>query len=261
MNAIRFYSTLFLFCIAMLATAQQHYKFRVYLKDKGTVNYSLDNPEQFLTKESITRKKRQNVKIDDLDFPISPDYFTLVQKAGGNIVSHSKWFKTFVVELNDSTKINDIVQLSFVDSAKYIWRGMDKKEQNFVRPRLVLPDCDENPKSENYFGITEKQFALHNAQNMALSGFTGKGMKVAVIDAGFTNTDVIPQFSGFAGYQNFVPSGDVFASSDHGTAVFSTMSLNMPKTIVGSAPAAKYWLLRSEDVASEFPVEEDYWVR
>jgi subtilisin family serine protease len=31
--------------------------------------------------------------------------------------------------------------------------------------------------------------------------------------------------------------------------------------MVGSAPEASYYLLRSEDSKSEFPVEEDYWVR
>jgi subtilisin family serine protease len=86
---------------------------------------------------------------------------------------------------------------------------------------------------------------------------------VAVIDAGFTNVDVIPLFSSvnMRGWKNFVPEGDIFASSDHGTKVLSTMATNQPGILMGSAPEAEYWLLRSEDVTSEFPVEEDYWVR
>ncbi len=39
------------------------------------------------------------------------------------------------------------------------------------------------------------------------------------------------------------------------------MALNKPGVMMGSAPDASYWLLCSEDVSSEFPVEEDYWVR
>jgi subtilisin family serine protease len=34
----------------------------------------------------------------------------------------------------------------------------------------------------------------------------------------------------------------------------------MPGIINGTAPGAKYMLLRTEDVLSEFPVEEDYWI-
>ncbi|HAC73773.1 MAG TPA: serine protease, partial [Porphyromonadaceae bacterium] len=72
---------------------------------------------------------------------------------------------------------------------------------------------------------------------MVLSGFTGKGINVAVIDAGFTNADVIPQFGdvNLAGFRSFVPEGDIFASSDHGTKVFSTMAANLPGVMVGSA--------------------------
>jgi hypothetical protein len=88
-------------------------------------------------------------------------------------------------------------------------------------------------------------------------------MLVGVIDAGFTNFDVIPRFESvrLGGYMDFVPSGSIFASSDHGTKVLSTMATDLPGVMIGSAPEATYWLLRSEDTTSEFPVEEDYWVR
>ena len=29
--------------------------------------------------------------------------------------------------------------------------------------------------------------------------------------------------------------------------------------MVGTAPQAEYWLIKSEDSRSEFPIEEDYW--
>ena len=255
---------LLLFSISAFAqNDQQQYKFRVYLKDKGKTEFSASNPEKFLTKQAIERKNRQQVTIDETDFPISANYFNLITNAGGKPVSHSKWFKTIVVQLKDSAQINDIVKLSFVDSAKYIWRGMERNFSNPVRPRLGLLDCLEERGLENHFGLTEEQFALHNAQSMSLSGFTGKGINVAVIDAGFTNADVIPQFGkiNIVGFKSFVPEGDIFASSDHGTKVFSTMAVNIPNVMIGSAPAAMYHLLRSEDMRSEFPVEEDYWVR
>lgn len=252
------------FSIALPAqNTQLHYRFRVYLKDKGNPVFPVSEPEKFLTPQAIKRKKQQQVKIDQSDLPISPDYFNQLKNAGGKPVSHSKWFKTIVIQLKDSAQINAILQLPFVDSARYVWRGIEQNHCNPVRPRLGWPDCPDKNGQKNYFGLTEKQFALHNAQQMVLSGFTGKGINIAVIDAGFTNADVIPQFGdvNLAGFESFVPAGDIFASSNHGTKVFSTMAANLPGIMVGSAPSAKYYLLRSEDVASEFPVEEDYWVR
>ena len=37
------------------------------------------------------------------------------------------------------------------------------------------------------------------------------------------------------------------------------MAANSPKVLVGTAPEARYWLLRCEDQTTEQPVEEDYW--
>ncbi|MDO5664209.1 MAG: S8 family serine peptidase [Bacteroidia bacterium] len=255
---------LLLFSISLSAqNARQQYKFRVYLKDKGKIDFSVSEPEKFLSPKAIERKKQQQVKIDETDFPISPNYFNLIISAGGKPVSYSKWFKTITVQLKDSAQINNILNLSFVDSAKYVWRGIERNYHNPVRPRLGLLDCLDEIGLENHLGLTEEQFALHNAKGMLLNGFSGEGINIAVIDAGFTNVDVIPQFgkTNVVGFKNFVPEGNIFTSSDHGTKVFSTMAINLPWVMMGSAPSAMYHLLRSEDTMSEFPVEEDYWVR
>ena len=41
--------------------------------------------------------------------------------------------------------------------------------------------------------------------------------------------------------------------------VLSCMAMNQPNVMVGTAPEASYWLLRSEDEYSENLVEQDYW--
>lgn len=240
-----------------------NYKFRVYLKDKGATTYSLDEPNRFLSKKAIERKQRQHVAIDETDFPISRDYFKLIEKAGGEVVSYSKWFQTMTVQVADSLAINGIMSLPFVDTVKYVWRGKDWKSSRQMRPRLEKSDCSQSASSDHPFGLTHDQFAVHSAKKLMLAGFQGKGIEVGVIDAGFTNYDVIPWFEtvDVRGFKDFVPVGDLFATSDHGTKVLSTMAVSQPGFMMGSAPEATYWLLRSEDVRSEFPVEEDYWVR
>ena len=259
---------LLLLLFSVVSTAQPltsplQYRFRIYLSDKGESGYSLDEPEKFLTVKAIERKKRQHVAIDAADLPISPDYFTLVEKTGATVVTHSKWMQTLTVQVADSLSIEQLIALPFVDSVKYVWRGTGYSYRHSIRPRLEMMECIDREPSDTLFGFTDGQFNIHNARQLALAGFRGKGMDVAVIDAGFTNVDVIPLFSSLnmRGWKNFVPEGDIFASSDHGTKVLSTMATNQPGLLMGSAPEADYWLLRSEDVTSEFPVEEDYWVR
>lgn len=257
--------------IGYAEASPQYYKFRVYLSDKGVSSYSLDKPEEFLSHKSIERKKVQNVAIDERDIPISQDYFNLIKKAGGDVVSHSKWMSTIVVMLKDSASIENIERLSFVDSAKYVWRGDRRPHGVFTRPRLVenVDCCEEKEDSTvSFFGKSESQFLLHNARALYSAGYMGKGKTIGVIDAGFTNFDVIPYFENVdvLGYGDFVSndyifSADILSANDHGTKVLSTMASYLPKRFVGSAPKATYLLMRSEDVVSEFMVEEDYWVR
>lgn len=244
-------------------TKTQFYKFRIYLKDKGYNEYSLEEPLQYLSQKSIERKEIQNVEIDERDFPISNDYFNLIEKAGSKVVTHSKWFNTIVVKVRDSIKIDEISSLSFVDSVQYVWKGSIGNYKKELRPRISQNITQNEYLTDTVYGYSFNQFKLHNATTLLNSGYRGKGINVGVIDAGFTNFDVIPAFStiNLIGYSDFVPEGDILSSSDHGTKVLSTMAVDIPGIMIGSAPEASYYLLRSEDVTSEYPVEEDYWVR
>ncbi len=46
----------------------------------------------------------------------------------------------------------------------------------------------------------------------------------------------------------------------HGLYCLSIIGANKPGQIIGSAPHAKFYLLRTEDAATEYPVEEQNWV-
>jgi subtilisin family serine protease len=50
-----------------------------------------------------------------------------------------------------------------------------------------------------------------------------------------------------------------YQETDHGTKVLSAMASRESEVLVGTAPEARYWLLRCEDQQTEQPVEEDYW--
>lgn len=101
-----------------------------------------------------------------------------------------------------------------------------------------------------------------HGDSLHAAGFRGKGMQIAVIDAGFYNADEISVFKGMdlLGTRDFVNShSDIYAENYHGMKVLSCMAANKPNVLVGTAPEASYWLLRSEDDDTEQPVEEDYW--
>lgn len=96
--------------------------------------------------------------------------------------------------------------------------------------------------------------------------FSGRGVNIAVFDAGFLGLE------NYAWYQklksegrikgefNLVGSGDIYQYSDHGTAVFSIIAGNAD-TLVGSAPDANFYLFITEDVSKERLEEEFHWGR
>ncbi len=99
-------------------------------------------------------------------------------------------------------------------------------------------------------------------------GYDGTGMTIAVLDAGFLHADTLRVFDSLwmngqiLGTKDFVSpqSPDIFGAHYHGAMVLSTMGGNWPGKMVGTAPHAHYWLLRSEDGGSEYLIEELNWV-
>ena len=261
---MRYIFALFFFVFFTSVSAQTpriEYKFRIHLADKGRTDYCISQPERFLSRAAIERRQRQNVPITEADLPISRDFFTQIERMGGRVVAHSNWLKTMVVHVPDSARAIQLERLSFVDSVQLVWRGHHNTNRIEMRPRLHNTENVE--RSDNFFGLTTYQFQMHNAKTMSKAGFRGRGKNIAVIDAGFANVDVIPFFDNLqlGGFRNFVPRGEVFTGNDHGTRVLSTISMYQPGLMIGSAPDATFWIMRSEDVATEFPVEEDYWIR
>ncbi|TAL62421.1 MAG: T9SS type A sorting domain-containing protein [Bacteroidetes bacterium] len=117
------------------------------------------------------------------------------------------------------------------------------------------------------YGTSFNQINMIGGVCMHNMGFDGAGMQIAVLDAGFYNVDSLPMFDSLRingqilGTWDFVENDTmVYDSHTHGTMVLSTMGGNVPGMIVGTAPKAKYWLLKTEEGATELVIEEDNWV-
>ena len=73
--------------------------------------------------------------------------------------------------------------------------------------------------------------------------------------------DSVRARNGFLGEKDFVAYDNSVNEDDtHGEMCLSTIAANVPGTMVGTAPDANFWLIRTEDVASEQPIEEHNWV-
>ena len=243
------------------ASAEKRYKYRVSLKDKVGTAYAVNQPQMFLSERAMERRNRQQLPVDETDLPVSRVYVNELLGTGARLVTTSKWNNTVVLEVQDTLLMDRIKEMPFVTGVKKVWMQPDSvPPRNKNRKKEVTNDVQ---KTSNDYGNAFFQASLHGADSLHAAGFTGKGMHVAVIDAGFYNADKIKFFKkmDLLGTRDVVnPKSDIYEENAHGMMVLSCMAANMKDVFVGTAPEASYWLLRSEDHDTEQPVEEDYWV-
>lgn len=239
------------------------YMYRVALTDKNGTPYTLDHPEEFLSSKSIARRTRQHLSVDSTDLPINPAYITAINSEDVEVVGHSKWSNTLLVRSKIPELVKRLSSLSCVKSISLVWTSPDSI--NSVSPRMKY-HTDFNrwdTVAQSYYGVTREQVEMIGGVRMHNHGFTGKGITIAILDAGFMNADLIPcmQNVNIVGWADFVvpKSKSVFKEMEHGTKVLSVMAVREPYVFVGTAPDASYWLLRCEDELTESPAEEDYW--
>ncbi len=242
-------------------TAAESYGFRVYLKDKAGSPYSTEEPEAFLSGESVRLRMAKNKAVTESDLPVSPAYIEALTTEGTTPIATSRWMNTVVVIAPDSLVACRLSSLPMVDSVKWVWKG-DRDNNLCERNQTGRLEPDE-PALKSPYGYADRQIRMHNGNKLHDKGFRGEGMRVAVIDAGFENADHITVFDSLRllGTHNVLnPERTVFEDDEHGTKVLSCMAANAPGIMVGTAPDASYLLIKSEDRRTEYPIEEDYWV-
>jgi hypothetical protein len=247
----------------VIVTDGNDYKFRLVLKDKGKPDFSIANPEAFLSVKAIQRRQKRNIPIDESDLPISKEYLKEITKIGGTIVAQSKWLGTVTVNVQDQFLIDKYKALPFVKEVVLVYVG--KRKQSSDVSRYV--DSPQQGSSGNLgtsidYGSAALNINLVKGEALHQQGFKGAGMDIAVIDAGFIKLKNNPAFinTHIKGAKSFVyENDDPYSIDSHGVWVTSCMAINKPGSYVGTAPEANYWLLRTEDSATEFPIEEDYW--
>lgn len=257
--------SLFLLLSFACAEAQEYdYKFRLYLKDKGESEFSIDRPEEFLSERAIQRRKSFSILIDKTDLPISVSYLTAIEKTGARIVAKSKWLNTVSINCQDSMLVEVLKKLPFVDSTTLVWKGEQLKEIALPLDTMKTLLPDSLPTMNDYYGLAASSIHLVNGDTLHTAGFRGKGIEIAIIDAGYRNLPHIELLNNIniKGYKGFVDGRSNLvsgANNQHGLNVLSCIATNQPNLFVGTAPEASFWLLGSEDPRSEFPIEQDYW--
>lgn len=269
---------LFLFIALFVFEADTYAQFSKYivrLKDKGTNLFSISNPIQYLTQRSIDRRTRYGISIDSTDLPITPRYIDSIRMAGAvTILNTSKWLNQVAIQTTDAAALAKINSFPFVISTGPI-APFNNLSDRPVNKKLDAELIDEpNTGTSNIitadyynYGQSYGQVHLHNGEFLHNRGFRGQGMHMAVLDAGFYHYLTLPTFDSIRTNNQILGTWDFVAGNasvdedhTHGMQCLSTIAANMPGVFMGTAPKTSFYLYRTEDVNSEYPIEEQNWV-
>ena len=223
---------LLLACTLQMSAQVKTYKYRVNFRDKAETTYALDKPSAYLSERALERRMKQGLPVDSTDIPVCRSYIDMLVGKGAQLVSKSKWNNTVVVQVSDTSVIDKVAALPFVTAVRKVWTAPDSiPARNANRKKEVT---NRVTKSNNYYGDAWRQIAVHHGDSLHAAGFRGKGMQIAVIDAGFYNADEISVFKGMdlLGTRDFVNShSDIYAENYHGMKVLSCMAANKPNGV------------------------------
>ncbi len=258
------------FCIPLFFARALHAQtapntYWVQFTDKNTTPYSLAQPDEFLSQRAIQRRTTQGIAYDELDLPVDPAYIALVAATGAEVLNRSKWFNAVTIRTSEEGVLAAVQALPFVSTIRSSSSGIaSAPRRDKFASAPVLEFRDGEPED---YGTSFTQIAMLNGHQLHALGAQGQGMLIGILDSGFQGVDSSLAFAGVRDRNGIkltrdlvVHDGDVFDDHWHGRSVFSCLAGALEGQLLGTAPQADYVLLRTEDVNSEYPVEEDHWI-
>lgn len=256
------------------AKVSDTYRYAVYFKDKANSPYSIENPSEYLSLRAIERREQAGIRIDESDLPVNPAYVKLVVALGVKYIGKSNWSNYIVVGTDDKNVASKIEGLPMVRRVAEIYNNKKAKTDvlSYIMDKLE-PKENKSLAGDNIealpfwdYGQSFTQVNMLGIDYMHSKGYTGKGKIIAVLDGGFFKVDELGPFASIRSNGQILGTWDfvenepgVYEDNTHGMSVLSCIAGVQQGKLIGTGPGAQFFLLRSEDAATETISEEYYW--
>ena len=242
--------TTIVFC-AFLGIANAQNSYWVFFTDKQNTTF---DPYQYFDTKAIERYALNGADFYDItNYPVNGQYAAAVENASEELIGTSRWLNAAGVMATEE-QIAVIAQFPFVAGVQLIASDMEIASFNETEKEAAP--------------VTLDQIAIHHGELFKQHNISGKGVRVAVFDAGFPDVDTHPAFKHLRDNKqiiktwNFVKKQEnVYEANSHGRMVLSCIAgMRGEATQLGMAPDAQFLLARTE-VATEPKKEEVWWVK
>lgn len=267
--------SLITFSIVFISTTDaQATRYLVKLKHKGGTPFTLSNPSAYLAQRSIDRRNRYGISIDSTDLPSNPSFITQIRNVTNvTVLNVSKWLNAVSIQTTDPAAITTISGFPFVESVTGIAARpaeITVQKWDFLDETPVLTNGRPHQVTADFFNYgtnSYNEIHLHNGEFLHNIGLRGQGMHITMLDGGFFNYTTLKAFDSvnlngqvLSTWDFVARDASVVEDNAHGMQCFSTIAANIPGQFVGKAPKASFHLFRTEDVATEYVIEEHNWV-
>ena len=225
----------------------------VYFTDKGGQTF---DPYAFFDPLAIQRRKTAGIPVfDSTDIPVDPRYIREVGSICDSIDYPSRWFNALAIYAKHD-QLNTIRSLPFVSKVEA------------MTPMLLEPAWQTTGKLNcRQTDLLVQQTAFMEGALFKEAGLTGRGIRIAILDAGFPGVDTDPVFQHIRSQHHIISTYDfvkkqewVYGYSTHGAMVLSCIAGIYDSIPVGLAPDAEFLLARTENVIHEPFSEEKNWL-
>jgi serine protease AprX len=235
-------------------------KYWVFLKDKKGVSF---DPYQYFDQKAIQRRQRQNLPLsDETDKPINPEYLRQVSQLSDSVSGSSRWLNA-VACFVPQNRLKQLRALPFVHEII-----------PFSTAKLVVASAKKGQGEVFFTGLSEEknqilanQLNSLGAETFRAQNLDGKGIRIAVLDAGFKSVNFNPAFEHIRQQNHILKTWDfvkrreyVYDYATHGTEVLSCIAGRLTEKPIGLAPNAEFLLARTERMHYETYSEEENWL-
>ncbi len=224
-------------------------KYWVRFTDKKDVTF---NPYTYFDSKAIERRIKNNIPlVEESDKPVKLEYLKAVRSISDSITGITRWFNAVACYLTEEEK-KEIIKFPFVKDVTPITGGcriLEREKLNKVEASLLKRQTEtlEGYKFDSLY--------------------TGIGIRICIIDAGFPGVNTSDLFYHIRSNNRIIKTWDfkkdkpnVYRFNSHGTSVLSCIAGIYKGRKMGLATDAEFLLARTERTTYEGIAEEEDWL-
>ncbi len=247
----------------------------VFFSDKGdNIQSYFSKPTSVVSEKSLKRRAKvfgENNLLTKRDLPVNQNYVDQLNSLGFKVKQKTKWFNG-VSGLATKSELAQFANLSCVKQLDIVYKfRKDYPEEEIADNNQENPNEQlSKPLETNVYdyGQSFTQLNQITVPQVHDLGYTGAGITICMMDAGFDRWTTHQAFStmnviatwDFVNGDPDVENGSDMGNGSHGTSTLSLIGGFYEGQLIGPAFGADFILTKTENTDSETPVEEDNWI-